>query len=230
MTYSANGTARLMLLAAQRLDENPDTGRRAAELALPATNTSDVHVASSGTSDPTPMQALSEQPAIATYEARWRLATNALQGWVGSPLPSALRASEPLVRSGAYPWANGYLINKIGGHCDEVIRLIDLCRPMDLKAADEMLRESAKLALSSDCRACGAPIDKPENRKLGKYDQWCYKRIPQWMRANPGKAIDDHHPEFCAWIRHNISIRMVGFERPASIHYPIGRMTIPEGA
>ncbi len=104
--------------------------------------------------------------------------------------------------------------------------IMNLCRPMPPEIIDKLTNLERR---TDDCRACGVPIDKPENRKLGRYDQWCYKRIEAWKQAFPELgAIDDHHAEFCTWIRHHIANRMVGFDRPASIHSPIGRIMVPE--
>lgn len=250
MSYTPSGTAALMCTAATKLETYPHTGRQVREMALAASASSEVHVSASGTSDPTPAQAAAiamklppqqpfEDPQLAARRAerrfdgapeRWAESTRWLDGIIGRPLPKMLRATSVTIERDWTTPRHQPLLAKIDQHCREVIAITHLCNPIDQDTADQMLKDAAKLARSTDCRACGVPIDSPENRKLGLYDQWCYKRIHQWMRANPGMSVDDHTPEFCAWIRHNISTRMVGFDRPASIHSPIGRMTIPEGA
>ena len=225
MTYTADGTARLMLLAAQRLDENPDTGRRAAELALPATHAADVHVASSGISDPTPDAALSEVPAIATYSARWRAATTALVGWVGSPLPSALRAAERRVAAGDEPWRNPYLLRQIGHHCDEVIRLIDLCRPMDLEQARKALDDEQRIAIESGyCLVCEAPLEIGKGRG-GKCDA---DRKLQQRWTDSGRVDASDEAAFKAAVVADIVRGLL--RRPESPHSPVGRQWVPEEA
>lgn len=179
--YTATGTAALMLTAAARYDtDGTHTYRRAAELALPATHTSDVHVASSGHGDPTFEQATSEQPAIATYETRWRVCTTALRGWVGDPLTDALRAASPKVARSEGVWGNSYLINRLGHQCDELIRIIDLCKPMDLDQARKALDDEKKLAIETHyCQACEAP--RPESGWSGLCAK-CYKLQDSWVR------------------------------------------------
>lgn len=241
----AADTVALMLKTAAALERFPDTGRLAAEQALDATPSSDVSVTTSGASNPTEALALARHAGLPTQhpfederirelraenrltgaEGRWLIATTALGYLVGQPLPKSLRAATAVVERNR----NAYLIGLLDKYCREILAVIHLCHPLTRDEAQKILAEGDKLARATDCRACGVPIDKPENRKLGLYDQWCYKRIDRWKQAFPELgAIDDHHPEFCAWIRHHITNRTPDFDRPASIHSPIGKLMIHE--
>lgn len=229
--YTRTGTAELMIIAAKRYDDDgAATLARAHDLALPATHTAEVHTTSSGTSDPTYEQATAPAETIAGYLPRWLAVTSDLSRLFA---PFHIAAG---LRHGAKAMAGGgidpKMVNRVGVLCDEMITIIDACRPRAHEAHKEaLMEERRRQAAAGSCRACGVPIDKPENRKLNLYDQWCYKRIRMWEQAFPELgAVDDHHPEFCSWIRHHIANRIPGFDRPASIHSPIGRMMIPEDA
>ena len=224
--YTATGTAALMLTAADRYQaDGAHTGRRAAELALPATHTSDVHVASSGHGDPTFEQATSERPAIATYETRWRVCTTALRGWVGDPLTDALRAASPKVARSEGVWGNSYLINRLGHQCDELIKLIDLCKPMDLEQARKALDDEQRKAIeASYCLVCECPM-KPGESRGGKCDA---DRKLQQRWIDTGRVEGSDEAAFKQAVIDDIARGTL--TRPASPYQPVGRVWVPEEA
>lgn len=223
--------------AALLAEHGAATTRRAHDLALGATHHSDGPGQRNAISDPTGTAATTPPDPLAGLERRWLLAMADL-GAIAPPQPregtqeartaARLRDTAQRLNEGdrrLLGWLHE--LNRIAWELQHVIYE---CLPMDREQAHEELLERKHDNLNRafpDCRACGVPIDKPENRKLGLYDQWCYKRIDRWRQVNPGLAIDDHHAEFCEWIRHHIANRIPGFDRPESIHSPIGRHMVP---
>ena len=215
-----------------------DTTRRVHDLALGASGTGGPGQRNA-ISDPTGTAATNEPVRLAGLEQRWH---KALRNLATEASTLDVISNHPQTHAHALAsWCRRGRIGNLNRKPDpadlehfhaislEIDHIIYACVPIDRERAQEELREREyQKHRADDCRACGVPIDKPENRKLGMYDQWCYKRIPQWQRANPGLPIDDHHAAFCQYIRERIAQRMIGFDRPASIHSPIGKMTIPE--
>lgn len=235
MTHlTADRVADELTRTAALLDEHgADTTRRVHDLALGASGTGGPGQRNA-ISDPTGTAATNEPDRLAGLEQRWHkalrnLATEAstLDVISNHPQTHAHALAAWLRTEGGVPGLP--VLRRLHSVSLEIDYIIYECVPIDREQAQEELREREyQKHRADDCRACGVPIDKPENRKLGMYDQWCYKRIPQWQRANPGLPIDDHHAAFCQYIRERIAQRMIGFDRPASIHSPIGKMTIPE--
>lgn len=211
-----------------------DTLRRVTDLALGASGSGGPGPINQ-IGDPTGNAATSSPDRLAGLAPRWHIACADLRRHAHAhrlPATDAHTAAQALAAwlrtTGSHPTNEG--LRTLWKASQEIHHIVWETVPIDREQAEEELREAEyHRHRADDCRACGVPIDKPENRKLGLYDQWCYKRIDQWRRANPGLVIDDHHESFCAYIRERIANRMPGFDRPASIHSPIGRQMIPEG-
>lgn len=173
--YSPTVCAAILRVAADRYDrDGAATHRRAAEMALPASSTPDVHVASSGTSDPTPDQALAEPSKMSTYLTRWNNVTVALDGLVGAPLAKMLRATATIIDRKPTHFQPATL-NRLGTLCDELIVVIDKCTPFDPDKARQTLGDKARLTnAASVCFACHSPGETksglcPEDYELQRY-------------------------------------------------------------
>ena len=150
--------ATVMRAAARRYDQDGRaTADRAHALALPASATPDVHVASSGTSDPTPGQAMQRPSEYAQYVDRWAKVTASLDGLVGAPLARNLRSVASIIEKSPRRFQQT-TINRLGNLCDELIIVINACMPFDPDKARKTLHDKAKMAsAASTCFACKSP-------------------------------------------------------------------------
>lgn len=167
--------ATTMRAAAKRYDQDGRaTADRAHALALPASATPDVHVASSGTSDPTPDQAMQRPPGYAQYVDRWAKVTASLDGLVGAPLPRNLRSVASIIEKSPRRFQQT-TINRLGNLCDELIIVINACMPFDPDKARKTLHDKARLTnAASVCFACHSPGETksglcPEDYELQRY-------------------------------------------------------------
>lgn len=167
--------ATTMRAAAKRYDQDGRaTADRAHALALPASATPDVHVASSGTSDPTPNQAMQRPSGYAQYVDRWAKVTASLDGLVGAPLPRNLRSVASIIEKSPRRFQRS-TINRLGNLCDELIIVINACMPFDPDKARKTLHDKARLTnAASVCFACHSPGETksglcPEDYELQRY-------------------------------------------------------------
>ena len=129
--------ATVMRAAAKRYDQDGRaTADRAHALALPASATPDVHVASSGTSDPTPGQAMQRPSEYAQYVDRWAKVTASLDGLVGAPLARNLRSVASIIEKSPRRFQQT-TINRLGP-----------CAPMTMRPPMSAVRDGPETRLS----------------------------------------------------------------------------------